>query len=307
MARDHHLTVLLLGALACSPQDAPEPTPPAPPGSGFQGDGAPVPLQLPVEACQPLTLEALPAEEPSARRSYGLTMPGQAQVLLATATWTGEGKRALVVGQGPCPPCTAALRRKGHRQIEVELSAGSYGLVKDNFSQDTPWFIQVEVDPDEHDLEANPASLSAQACRLRAETAVATAASLFPPQGLDPTSLALIEQDAFGFERLQQVHTARYQSDGDPLTAYVVQLPDAAAARALAADYQGFLVGLGGEVTPVEGLDDAGAVLLWDHTTVVLAQGTFVAGVQEASEAQSAVALAGELQAWLARSSADGE
>jgi hypothetical protein len=147
-------------------------------------------------------------------------------------------------------------------------------------------------------------SMSALARAFISSRAVAPAAiserDLFPSRGLAAAGITLIPSDAFGFAGLDRVFAATYTLDGKEMTAFLSRRADPQEAAALAVAYVDFLKTYGGEVKasddPVPG---AAIVAILDMYEIVFAQGSFLAGVHEASDREQALSLAKELAAKL--------
>jgi hypothetical protein len=128
-----------------------------------------------------------------------------------------------------------------------------------------------------------------------AQTAIAER-DLFPKPGLVETSISLIPADAFGVAGLDRVFTATYTLAGAEMTAFLSRRADPQQAAAQAGAYLDFLKTYGGEVMASDEPVPGGAVVaILDMVEVVFAQGSFLAGVHEAPDRDSAVMLANEL------------
>ena len=103
---------------------------------------------------------------------------------------------------------------------------------------------------------------------------------LFPSQGLQAGSLALLASNVFGFDRLDQVFTGSYLLDGQEATLFLSRRDDPAQAAELAQAYAAFLLANGGAEAQAEGLP-AGARLvgIMDTFELVFSQGPYLAGV----------------------------
>jgi hypothetical protein len=135
------------------------------------------------------------------------------------------------------------------------------------------------------------------------ERAHVPGADLFPPDGMRPATLQLITANAFGYEQLDQVYTCEYDHAGSPLTAFVSPRPDAEAAAALAADYQGAMVSFGAMVVDHPKPLAPGVVLqLFDTYEIIFSRGRYLAGVHEADNLEAAASLARRVASHLEQS-----
>lgn len=123
---------------------------------------------------------------------------------------------------------------------------------------------------------------------------------LFPREGLNEASITLIPADAFGLAGLDRVFTGLYAVGSGEATAFLARRDGPRAASEAAGAYAEFLQAYGGEAKatddPVAG---ARAVAIMDSYEVVFAVGDFVAGVHEAPDLESALALARRIAARL--------
>jgi len=123
------------------------------------------------------------------------------------------------------------------------------------------------------------------AARLPAEAAVLTERELFPPELLVPDSYHLIAQNAFGFDGLDAVMTARLRVGGRELTAFVSKRATAEEAVQMAADYHAFLLANGGQPRQVlDGVPSAVGADLFGYLDIVFAKGNVVVGIHEADD-----------------------
>jgi hypothetical protein len=121
-------------------------------------------------------------------------------------------------------------------------------------------------------------------------------ADLFPLSGAVPGTVQLIQANAFGFERLDQVYTREYQFEDTRLMAFVSQRPDADAAAALAADYRRALLSFGATVVDeLDSLGNAVVMQFFDTYEIVFSQGRYLAGLHEADSLEAAKTQAQQL------------
>jgi hypothetical protein len=117
--------------------------------------------------------------------------------------------------------------------------------------------------------------------------------NLFPKTDLIQNSISLIASDAFGFERFDNVFTARYTLDGAEIMAFISNRNSAGNAIELAEAYQKFLLTFGGRKMEIDlTIKDAMMVEILDTYEVIFSQGTYIAGIREAEDKARAKALA---------------
>jgi len=116
---------------------------------------------------------------------------------------------------------------------------------------------------------------------------------LFPVQGLVADSISLISTDAFGFDRLNQIYTAEYESGQQRLMAFLSRRQETRTAQDLASAYQEFLETFGGQNIEVNlAIKDAKVMEILETYEVIFSCGPFIAGVREAGSKEQAVNLA---------------
>jgi hypothetical protein len=127
----------------------------------------------------------------------------------------------------------------------------------------------------------------------RAETKSIAEEDLFPKLDLVENSISLIASDAFGFERLDHVFTARYNPADAEAMAFLSNRKTKKDARELAAAYQEFLIAFGGRNVetdlPIEG---AVMVEILETYEVIFSCGPYFAGVRELEDKHRARELA---------------
>ncbi len=118
---------------------------------------------------------------------------------------------------------------------------------------------------------------------------------VFPTEDLVADSITLIAKDAFGFDRLDQVYTAKYSGMKTETTLFVSLRSSPKAAEILATAYRDFLIEFGGsEMAKPEGFAREGffAIDIMDAYEVVFSHGPYLAGVHMAEDKDSANRLA---------------
>ena len=120
--------------------------------------------------------------------------------------------------------------------------------------------------------------------------------NLFPKADLIQNSVSLIASDAFGFERFDQIFTARYTIDGAEIMAFISNRNAADKAIELAEAYQKFLLTFGGRKIEIDlTIKNAMMVEILDTYEVIFSHGTYIAGVREAEDRDRAKTLAIQL------------
>jgi len=113
--------------------------------------------------------------------------------------------------------------------------------------------------------------------------------ALFPQENIVPDSMKLYLANAFGFEGLSNIFTARYKIADVTVTAFLSRRADPNEAGAVAESYRKFLIqnGAAGKNTSQKTME--GKVMdFYGTTEIVLTVGPFVAGVHEADNQQAA-------------------
>lgn len=115
----------------------------------------------------------------------------------------------------------------------------------------------------------------------------------FPPDRLVEGSISLHASDVFGFNRLNNVFTAKYLMGGEELRAFLSQRESPQEAADLAAGYHRFLVENGGTDAKADlNIPGARVVNVFDLYEVIFSNDRFLAGVHEADNIDSARTLA---------------
>jgi len=125
------------------------------------------------------------------------------------------------------------------------------------------------------------------------ETVTLAEQDLFPKQDLIDDSVALIATDAFGYEQLNQVYTAGYRLNDEPLMAYLSRRRTPHEAQELAASYGKFLMNFGGRMLGLQlPIKNAQMIEILDTYEIVFSYGPYLAGVREAPTRDQAEKLA---------------
>jgi len=120
--------------------------------------------------------------------------------------------------------------------------------------------------------------------------------ALFPRDGLDEESIALLASDVFGTEALNNVFIAHYTLDGKRFTLFLSARKDREEAESLASAYESFLMENGGrqlgEAAEIPGLR---VIEILGSTEFIFTHHHFLAGVHEADDAELGGRLAARL------------
>ncbi len=129
---------------------------------------------------------------------------------------------------------------------------------------------------------------------------------LFPKQNLVRGSISLITADAFGYEKLNQVHTASYQLNASTMMAYISRRKNADEADKLAADYGKFLLNFGGSKLDTQlPINNSQIIEILDTYEIIFSHGPYLAGVREAGNRDQAEKLAVQLFSQLREDAGD--
>ncbi len=140
----------------------------------------------------------------------------------------------------------------------------------------------------------------------RTETITIAEQDLFPKQDLIADSISLIAADAFGFEQLNQIYTAGYRLNDEPLMAYLSRRRAHREAEELAASYGKFLMNFGGQKLEQQlPIKNAQMIEILDTYEIIFSYGPFLAGVREADDRAQAEELALRLHYQISKNSAN--
>jgi hypothetical protein len=113
--------------------------------------------------------------------------------------------------------------------------------------------------------------------------------SFFPQENLVADSFKLYLVNAFGFEKLTDVFTARYKSGEKIITAFISKRADLKEAEATAESYRKFLTENGAVIKNTDNKMLVGKIMdSYGTTEIVFTAGPFVAGIHEAENQQAA-------------------
>ena len=113
--------------------------------------------------------------------------------------------------------------------------------------------------------------------------------ALFPKERMQPASEVLFVLNAFGFEGLTNLFTARYELDGVVVTGFLSDRKTAEDAKNTAEAYEAFLTAYDGRNVPLKHAFP-GAVLIeiFDRFELIFHEGRYVAGVHDAASQEVA-------------------
>jgi len=134
----------------------------------------------------------------------------------------------------------------------------------------------------------------------RAAQTVIRERDLFPKSGLVPGSISLQSKNVFGFDRLDNVFTARYRIGDAQLTTFISRRENAREATELSAAFFDFLLAFGGRALEPSGtIPGARGVEILDAYELFFTHGPFFAGIHEAEKMVPAARMADILKARL--------
>ena len=120
-----------------------------------------------------------------------------------------------------------------------------------------------------------------------------TELAFFPQEDLVPDSFKLYTVNAFGFEKLTDIFTARYRIENETVTAFIGKRADAGEAEATAESYRKFLTENGAITKNTDNKEFVGKVMdSYGTTEIVFTVGPFVAGIHETDNQQAAEKMA---------------
>jgi hypothetical protein len=120
-----------------------------------------------------------------------------------------------------------------------------------------------------------------------------TELAFLPQENLVSGSIKLYLVNAFGFEKLTNIFTAKYQVGNETVTAFMSNRAGIKDAEAMAESYRNFLIENGAVIKSTANKMLVGKVMdSYGTTEIVFTAGHFVAGVHEAENQQAAEKLA---------------
>ena len=175
----------------------------------------------------------------------------------------------------------SAQRREDGEPMDITPNA--YRTANALFFAHGPYYVEIiaaVATASEHDLLRQLAAGFIEDHPV--QTAAASEQELFPAEGLDRESVVRLTEDAFGFDRLDDVYAAEYQINDEMATVFLSRRPSDEAARLLASDFHRFLLEFGGIDEKWDGIQGALSAELMGLHGVVFTVGPFLAGVHEA-------------------------
>ncbi len=109
---------------------------------------------------------------------------------------------------------------------------------------------------------------------------------LFPREDMIEGSIALLISDAFGFEGMDNIFTARYRVQGQEVTAFLSERKDDREALRLVQAYRDFLVSNGGTAAPEKAskaakVTDTATIRIFGDLELFFSCGRYMAGVRD--------------------------
>ncbi len=115
----------------------------------------------------------------------------------------------------------------------------------------------------------------------------------FPADNIDTKSIALLISNAFGFDRLNMVFTADYNTSNGKIKEFISSRKNPEQAKDLARSYSEFLVSLGGKILkPDIELEDLSIIEIMDEYEIIFTNGSFLTGIHSANDLKEAKKLA---------------
>ena len=118
----------------------------------------------------------------------------------------------------------------------------------------------------------------------------------FPEEGLDSKSVSMVSANAFGFDRLDRVYTAKYTINGKDVTAYISKRSSPEKAAELAEAVANFYLEYGGsELAAGFPSKNGRTVEVMGSIDIMFSRGVYLAGVHEAPDRDAAREMAKRL------------
>lgn len=184
----------------------------------------------------------------------------------------------------------------------LDLAEFAYRAENAVFVVHGPYYLEIIASEKDDKMAKSMTALARAFMDSRPSSGAAIAErSLFPEEGLEERSIALIPADAFGVPGLDGVFTAVYRQGTSEATVFLSKRATPREAETLAASYLEFLKTYGGQLEASDPRAPGGAVIIaiMDAYEVVFTQGPYLAGVHESADKEVAVTLARRLQAKL--------
>jgi hypothetical protein len=206
----------------------------------------------------PAGLHAMSRPERFTPETLSDKINGKAELYLAAGFESMICQRATLVGAPESwmelfvydmgkPASAFSVYSAQKRREALEWEMGDYAYVAGNqvcLVHGRYYLEVVGADAGEATVAAGRALARAfvSATAVDSHADVGRESALFPVEGLVPGSITLLSSDVFGFDRLQNVFTARFRDGGDEITLFLARREEPAEAAELLAAFRGFLI-----------------------------------------------------------------
>ena len=177
----------------------------------------------------------------------------------------------------------------------LEITPDAYRSANGLFVAHGPYYLEIIASDDAAPVQSQMEALArAFVAAHPVRAAAPDERALFPDAGRVADSVALTAANAFGFDRFDQMYTARYLQAGEEATAFLSRRASAAQAAELARAFADFLTTYGGSVASAAStvVPEMQVIEVLGRFDAVFSRGAYLAGVHDAASAQQAVALA---------------
>jgi hypothetical protein len=135
-----------------------------------------------------------------------------------------------------------------------------------------------------------------------------SAIGLFPSENLDAETIVLFPSNAFGYDKLNMVFAADYNTQKGKIKAFLSRRKSPEEAGVLAKSYSGFLISLGGKPVKSEtNPDNAEIIEIMDTFEVIFTKGPYLAGIHSADDLNGAKKIASALNKRLGENTGAGK
>lgn len=172
----------------------------------------------------------------------------------------------------------------------LDLTKDAYRTANAVFAAHGPYYLEIVSSlASEKSTEMLILLAEAFVRNTTVESEVIDEQTLFPEENLITDSLSLISANAFGFEKMDRVFTARYRYGDTEITAFLSRRETNEHAEQLAQSYGEFLVSFGGEaLPPLDILPGGKRIEIMGTMEIVFTYGPFLAGIHEAEDRELA-------------------
>lgn len=192
---------------------------------------------------------------------------------------------------------SAWSRQRRENAKIVDIRSAAYATENALFVSHGPFYLELIGESDRESL-----GVAMQECARRYVEALPTEITppveiaWFPQSGLLPDSLMLTLENGFGFEEFRRLFTARYAVSNQEVHAFIAPCATPVQAAQVAASYSEYLVDNGAAFhAEVPGIPGGNVYNVFGTFEVVFTVEAVVGGVHEASDAESALAVAEQL------------